>query len=213
VVNGRKGEVQMIARKCHTTTVRVAAGVALTVMAWAGSSATPAWGRQAQPASPPAVGAAAPDFTLTALDGTTLRLATALAQGPVVLIVGRGWVGYQCPFCNRQFGDFLRHAPAIETAGARVLWVYPGPVEQVQERAKEFAANRALPSNFTFLLDPGYAFTLRYGLRWDAPNETAYPSTFVIDRGGVVRFALVSRTHGDRAAAVDVLAVLAALKK
>ena len=203
----------MIARKCHTTTVRLAAGVALTVMAWAGSSVTPARARQAQPASPPAVGAPAPDFTLTALDGTTLRLATSLAQGPVVLIVGRGWVGYQCPFCNRQFGDFLRHAPEIEKAGARVLWVYPGAAEQVQERANVFAANRAFPSNFTVLLDPGYAFTLRYGLRWDAPNETAYPSTFVIDRGGVVRFARVSRTHGDRTPATDVLAVLAALKK
>lgn len=203
----------MIARKCHTTTVRLAAGVALTVMACAGSSVTPAWGRQAQPASPPTVAAPAPDFTLTALDGTTLRLATVLARGPVVLIVGRGWVGYQCPFCNRQFGDFLRHAPEIEKAGARVLWVYPGPAEQVQERAKEFAANRAFPSNFTVLLDPGYAFTLRYGLRWDAPNETAYPSTFVIDRGGVVRFARVSRTHGDRTPATDVLAALAALKK
>jgi alkyl hydroperoxide reductase subunit AhpC len=62
-------------------------------------------------------------------------------------------------------------------------------------------------------LDPDYTFTLRYGLRWDAPRETAYPSTFVIDRGGVVRFALVSRTHDGRAPAADVLAVLAGLKK
>jgi thioredoxin-dependent peroxiredoxin len=203
----------MTAGRCRAGAVRRAASVGLMVMACAGPFVALTWARQAQSAGPPMVGKTAPDFTLTAVDGTPVRLAAALAKGPVVLIVGRGWVGYQCPFCNRQFGDFLRHAPEIEAAGARVLWVYPGPAEQVRERANEFAANRAFPPNFAFLLDPGYAFTLSYGLRWDAPNETAYPSTFVIDRAGVVRFAHVSRTHGDRAPATSVLAALAALKK
>jgi len=44
-----------------------------------------------------------------------------------------------------------------------------------------------------------------YGLRWDAPNETAYPSTFVLDRKGVVRFANISRSHGDRTKAADII--------
>jgi peroxiredoxin len=94
-----------------------------------------------------------------------------------------------------------------------VVWVYPGPTDQIEARAREFVENRPFPANFRFVLDPGYAFTLRYGLRWDAPKETAYPSTFVIDRGGVVRFALISRTHDGRAPASDVLAALAALPK
>lgn len=45
-----------------------------------------------------------------------------------------------------------------------------------------------------------------YGLRWDAPDETAYPSTFVIDETRSVRFAKVSRTHGGRTKAAAVLA-------
>jgi len=163
-------------------------------------------------ADPPKVGDRAPDFTLAQIDGQKLTLTAELKRGPVVLIVGRGWVGYQCPFCNRQFGDFLKSAKDIEAAGARVIWVYPGPTEDVQKRADEFAAGRAMPSNFRFVLDPGYTFTLAYGLRWDAPKETAYPSTFVIDRGGVVRYALVSKEHGGRATASDVLAALAKLK-
>ena len=160
---------------------------------------------------PPKIGDKAPDLTLPQIDGRPLTLAAELKAGPVVLIVGRGWVGYQCPFCNRQFGDFLRAAPALETAGARVIWVYPGPTEDVQKRAEEFTAGLAFPANFRFVLDPNYVFTLSYGLRWDAPRETAYPSTFVIDRTGVIRYALVSRTHDGRAAAADVLAVLATL--
>jgi peroxiredoxin len=161
---------------------------------------------------PPKVGDKAPDFSLAQIDGEKLMLSSELKTGPVVLIVGRGWVGYQCPFCNRQFGDFLKSAKQIESAGARVVWVYPGPADEVQNRAGEFAAGKPFPANFRFVLDPNYTFTLSYGLRWDAPQESAYPSTFVIDRAGVVRYALVSKTHGGRATAADVLAELAKLR-
>ena len=164
-------------------------------------------------AGPPATGERAPDFSLATIDGAAVTLAGELARGPVVLIVGRGWVGYQCPFCTRQFGDFLRHAKDIEAADARVVWIYPGPADQVRQRAQEATSGEPLPANFTVLLDPGYAFTAAWGLRWDAPNETAYPATFVIDRGGVVRFSLVSRTHDGRATAAQALEALGATPK
>jgi peroxiredoxin Q/BCP len=160
----------------------------------------------------PKVGDKAPDFTLAQIDGRKLTLSAELRSGPVVLIMGRGWVGYQCPFCNRQFGDFLRAAKDIEAAGARVIWVYPGPTEDVQKRAEEFADGKQFPGNFRFVLDPNHAFTNSYGLRWDAPKETAYPSTFVIDRAGIVRYALISKTHDGRAKSADVLAELAKVK-
>ena len=44
-----------------------------------------------------------------------------------------------------------------------------------------------------------------YQLRWDAPGETSYPSTFVLDRKGIVRFAKISRSHGDRTKAESIL--------
>ena len=157
---------------------------------------------------PPKVGDKAPDFTLAQIDGRTLALSAELKAGPVVLIVGRGWVGYQCPFCTRQFGDFLKAASEIEAAGARVIWVYPGPAEDAQKRAEEFLAGKTFPPNFRFVLDPNYVFTLSYSLRWDAPGETAYPSTFVLDRGGIVRYALISKAHGGRATAADALGEL-----
>jgi len=186
--------------------VHVVAFVTAFVVALAPAFRSPA------PAEIPKVGGKAPDFTLAQIDGKKLALSAELKAGPVVLIVGRGWVGYQCPFCNRQFGDFLRAAKDIETAGARVVWVYPGPTEDVQKRAEEFADGKAFPANFRFVLDPNYVFTNAYGLRWDAPQETAYPSTFVIDRTGTVRYALVSRTHAGRALAADILTELARLK-
>jgi len=66
---------------------------------------------------------------------------------------------------------------------------------------------------FVFPLDPDYAFTNRYGLRWEAKNETAYPSTFSIGRDGWVTFSKVSKTHGGRTTAAEVLARLPGTKE
>jgi peroxiredoxin len=84
--------------------------------------------------------------------------------------------------------------------------VYPGPAEHLRAKAGEFLQNKAWPADWVFLLDPDYGFTEAYGLRWEAKKETAYPSTFVIGRDGVVIFSKVSRTHGGRATAAEVLA-------
>ena len=165
----------------------------------------------AGPVTAPTVGTPAPDFTLSGLDGGSVKLSAEIKEGPVVLILLRGWPGYQCPFCTRQFGDFLAHAKALHDAGAKVIFVYPGPAENLHRHAEDFRANRKLPENFKFAIDPDYVFTNAYGLRWDAKNETAYPATFVIDRSGTVRFVLISHEHGGRAAAADVLKALAGI--
>ena len=90
-----------------------------------------------------------------------------------MLIVLRGYPGYQCPFCNRQAQDFLQESQAFAQGGAHIVMVYPGPPQDLRTRAKEFVADKALPSHFDLLLDPGYEFTNLYGVRWNAPRETA----------------------------------------
>lgn len=160
----------------------------------------------------PQVGQTAADFALTALDGSTVRLAEQTARGPVVLVVLRGWPGYQCPFCTRQFGDYLSHAKELEATGAQVLLVYPGPADGLNDHAKALAADRPLPANYRILIDPDYTFTNAYGLRWNEPNETAYPSTFVLDGHRIVTFAQTSHEHGGRVPVTDVLAALTAQK-
>src|SRR5678815_2627008 len=52
-----------------------------------------------QPAKTPGVREKAPDFSLKTLDDQTVELAKLTPQGPVVVIMLRGWVGYQCPVC------------------------------------------------------------------------------------------------------------------
>ena len=156
----------------------------------------------------PQVGMEAQDFELTDLGGTKHRLATAVKDGPVVLIVLRGFPGYQCPVCTKQVGQFLSAAEKLQAKGAKVLLVYPGPSRELEKHAADFVSGKTIPAGFHLLLDPDYTFTNAYGLRWEVPNETAYPSTFVIGKDRKVTFAKISKGHGDRSSVEDVLKAL-----
>jgi peroxiredoxin len=156
----------------------------------------------------PILGAKAPDFELKSLAGEPVKLSTEIKRGPVVLVVLRGYPGYQCPVCTAQFGDYVAKKEQFKAAGAQVLFVYPGPADRLVERAKEFVRGKDYPAHFQILLDPDFSFINAYGLRWDARNETAYPSTFIVDPNQKVTFAKVSQGHGDRSKAADMLKVI-----
>ncbi len=160
------------------------------------------------PAKPPEVGKKAPDFNVKTLAKKEVKLAPMLKKGKLVLIVLRGYPGYQCPFCTKQVAELMEHSDDFKKRKASVVLVYPGPSDQLEKYAGDFIAGKDIPKDFRFTIDPGYDFTNRYALRWDAPHETAYPSTFVIGRDGVVIYAKVSHSHGDRAPLADVLAAL-----
>ena len=160
-----------------------------------------------EPATP-AVGDKAADFSLKRLDGETVKLSELTKQSPVVLIVLRGYPGYQCPLCGKQVGRFIASASKLKEADAQVVMIYPGPSDALQKRAEEFVTGKTLPEDFHLLIDPDYKFTNAWKLRWNEKRETSYPSTFVIGKGGKVKFAKVSRTHGGRSSVKEVLRAL-----
>ncbi len=156
----------------------------------------------------PKVGDTLPSFTLNTPAGAPVALSSLLKKGPVVLVVLRGYPGYQCPFCTRQVGELTSNAAAFAKHKAQILLVYPGPSDNLQQRANEFVQGKTIPANYTLVVDPGYTFLNKYSLRWDAPGETSYPSTFVLNKSGKVRFAKVSHEHGDRASSAEILKAL-----
>jgi peroxiredoxin len=160
-------------------------------------------------AQTPAVGAKAPDFTLQTPTGTSVDLAEERAKGPTVLVLLRGFPGYQCPYCVKQVHDFVEHSADFAASKTNVVLVYPGPPADLDQHAREFLAKQAdLPSNIKLVIDPDYKMTNLYGLRWNAPQETAYPSTFILDARGNILFEKISHSHGDRTSASDILAQL-----
>ena len=173
------------------------------------AAAAPAGAQQGKELDFLKVGDTAPDVEFQPLESDQkIRLSKFTERGPVVLVVLRGFPGYQRPICFRQMGDLVRHAEDFERLGAKVVLVYPGPATDLEVRAKEFLKDTQLPEPFVFVVDPDYAFTNLYHLRWDEPRETAYPSTFVLSRDRVVKFRTISFSHGDRAKSDDVLAAL-----
>lgn len=162
-------------------------------------------------AQTPAVGTKAPDFTLQTPTGNSVDLAAERAKGTTVLVLLRGFPGYQCPYCVKQVHDFVEHSAEFAGRKANVVLVYPGPPADLDQHAKEFLAKQAdLPSNIKLVIDPDYKMTNLYGLRWDAPHETAYPSTFILNASGTILFEKISHSHGDRISANDTLAQLKA---
>ena len=162
-------------------------------------------------AETPPVGAKAPDFTLSTPSGRAIRMSGVQQGHDLVLVVLRGFPGYQCPYCMKQVHDFVEHASGFAAKKATVLLVYPGPPADLDQHANDFLAKQPeLPSNVILVTDPDYTVTNLYGLRWDAPNETAYPSTFILDKKGMIVFEKISHTHGDRMSAQDALDHLSA---
>ena len=155
--------------------------------------------------APPKIGETADMFTLQSLDGEKVELKKLLKEGPVVVAVLRGYPGYQCPACTRQVGGYVKLADKFAKAGATVVFVYPGEAQELETRAQEFLKQTELPAPLTLVLDPDQKFVTAAGLRWEALNETAYPSTFIVDGDGKVTFRKISKSHGDRAEAADVL--------
>lgn len=158
-------------------------------------------------AEPPNVGQKAPDFALNTPSGEPIQLSKQIGDSTVVLVVLRGFPGYQCPYCQKQVHDFIEHAADFAAKNTKVILVYPGPPANLDQHAKEFLTQQlGLPTNVVLVIDPGYVLTNRYDLRWDAPGETAYPSTFILDRKGLIISEKISHGHGDRTSASDVLA-------
>ncbi len=159
-----------------------------------------------------ASGDMAVDFTLPIVSGTgELTLSEEYLKGPVVLIVLRGYPGYQCPLCSRQVGELVTAADKIGEVAKRVIFVYPGEPDQLEQHAEEFMGKTALPAPLVLVRDPGLQMVTDWRLRWDAPRETAYPATYIIDHDGKVRWSKVSKSHGGRTSAREIIEQLKAL--
>ena len=151
------------------------------------------------------VGEKALDFTIKTIQGEPIQFNEINNKHTVVLVILRGFPGYQCPICTRQVGSLLDVAEEFSRLDVAVIMVYPGPSEEMQEHANEFAEDFEFPDNFYFTLDPDYSVINKYGLRWDAPKETAYPSTFIVDKTGEIKYSKISTKHGGRAKTDDLI--------
>ncbi len=115
------------------------------------------------------IGAPAPSFELTGLDGSTQTLADVLARGPVLL----AFFKISCPVCqlSAPYLDRLANNPSLQVIG----------ISQDDAEATRGFRER-LHVTFPTLLDLGsanYPASNAYGI-------TSVPTLFLIERDGVI---------------------------
>lgn len=118
-----------------------------------------------------ATAAAAPDFTLRALNGPNLRLAEQ--RGKVVMV--NFWATW-CGPCRQEMPELEKLHKRYRASGFVMLGVN---VDDDPAKAADLAAR--LGVTFPVLLDTDKAVSRRYDL-------ATMPSTVIVDREGVVRF-------------------------
>ena len=123
----------------------------------------------------------APDFTLSADDGSKVKL-SSLHGTPVVLYF---YPKDDTPGCTTEACNFRDRQPELNSAGATIFGVSPDSLESHGQFRDKFSLN------FPLLSDPDHKVAEQYGA-WREKNMYGKKSmgiqrsTFVIDREGKV---------------------------
>ncbi len=166
------------------------------------------------------VGDKAPDFTLTDASGKKVTLSEMLKEGPVVLTWYRGgW----CPYCNVALKALSDVLPAIKGQGAQLVAMTPELPDHSMSTKEKNAVTFPVLSDIdnkvaqqyklVFTLDAATAqrYESKFGLskyNGNKKNQLPIPACYVIDKGGIIRFAYVNPDYRQRVKPMDVLQAL-----
>ncbi|MDN3904148.1 thioredoxin-dependent thiol peroxidase [Arthrobacter sp. YD2] len=126
----------------------------------------------------------APDFTLSASDGSTVSLADMRGSNTIVYF----YPAAATPGCTTEACDFRDNLNSLKSAGYTVLGISPDPVDKLAK----FADAEGL--NFPLLSDEDHAVAEAYGAWGEKKNygrtyEGLIRSTVVVDPEGKVSLA------------------------
>jgi peroxiredoxin Q/BCP len=124
------------------------------------------------------VGSPAPDFTLPATDGRTIRLHEFAGQKHVVLVF---YVGDNTPDCNRQLSSLRDDAHELAGLDIQILGINPASAEDHERYGAQ------LSLNFPLLSDAGGQVATQYGAF--NPDHSVQRSVYIVDKRGRIRFA------------------------
>jgi cytochrome c biogenesis protein CcmG/thiol:disulfide interchange protein DsbE len=150
--------------------------ILLAAVAWTINSRAPTSSTTGQPVASPREGFPAPDFELDTLGGAPVSLAAQHGQVVVVNL----WASW-CGPCRAEMPTIQKLYAAKRERGLQVLAVN-STFQDDEAGARAFVQEFKL--TFPILLDRDGAVSQRYRLQ-------ALPSTFIIDRKGVIRSVVI----------------------
>jgi len=145
-----------------------------------------------------------------AVDGTVVNVDDLKGKKRILLVVLRGFVGEVCVYCVAQTEALAQCKDDFDALGIEVLVVYPGPEENQEafQQAYEQTFGRGAPPYKVFY-DQDLELVTKLGIAGDL----AYPSTFIIDKQGMVEYAFVGAHRADRPAAKKLLELIRGMKQ
>lgn len=156
------------------------------------------------------VGKPLPFTTMRGVDGKDVDLTQFHGVRRVMLVVLRGYLGEVCCYCVAQTKALAKARAKLEQANVEVLVLYPGPKENEQAFRQlyelEFGEG---PPPYRVFYDPDLELVTQLGIAGDL----AFPSTFVIDERGIIRYAYVGEHRADRPATRKLIEVIEGMQQ
>jgi peroxiredoxin len=157
-----------------------------------------------------AVGDVAPDFTLLSRDEREVTLSVFRAAKNVVLVFYRG---HWCPYCAGQLAELGRLLSDRQKRSTEIVAVSVDPKEMLDAMVERISSENGVVPDYLLLSDPGHRVIDRYGiLNTDSDRGIPHPTTFVIDREGIVRWKFIETDFRIRPSNEMILEALAELE-
>lgn len=142
-------------------------------------------------AEAPAIGAAAPDFQLTTIDGKPFTLSSAAKDHKAVVLM---WISTQCPYSNAYNAQMKDLANAFASKGVLFVGINSNKTE---DSAAVIAHAKANGHTFPIVKDPKNKVADLYDAR-------RTPEVYVIDPEGKLRYhGRITENHEDPASSPD----------
>ncbi|MCE9557282.1 MAG: redoxin domain-containing protein [Planctomycetes bacterium] len=137
------------------------------------------------------------ELTFVDTAGKKIRIGDFQGNKNVLLVITRGFTQPLCPFCRAQTSRLVSNYPKFQDSSTEVLLVYPGQkgqLEQFLTSVDTVDKGQIDKVPFRILLDDGLEAVQFFGIQ----ANRAYPSTYLFDKQGQIRFAYVGSNDADR---------------
>ncbi len=147
------------------------------------------------------IGKPLPQTRFLSSTGAVLELQDYIGKKPVLLVILRGFAGQVCLYCATQTAALSNNIQKFRDLGTEVIVVYPGPVEAIPAFIDAVQSLRKDPPPMPLGLDVSLALVRALGIE----DNLSKPTSVIIDKKGLVRYAYVGLSIADRPAVNDLL--------